>query len=178
MNKSFSQDVDKYPSVNDITLEDRIQVKKIASEMEDVIDNTEYLRKEKYSQKLSVSIGILEKLKRDHADLRRNHPQEFSELCQSKCRFLYDRYTSLFHRLLKDEIDLQIMKKVVYVMKMIEDEKIDHTEGSILVGKLFKEMYIDSGLRHGEKFDEENPPEPKNEGVALSWKEYKQRNAV
>ena len=63
---------------------------------------------------------------------------------------------------------------------MIEDDKINQHEGSVMVGKILKEIYVDSALKGGENLDkkyandEEKPTfvEPRN----ISWKEFKNKS--
>ena len=64
------------------------------------------------------------------------------------------------------------------VLKAIEDEKVDQHEGSVLVGKVLKELYLDSAVRHGQNLDKmyEASQPPKPEVVPekpISWKEFK-----
>ena len=61
--------------------------------------------------------------------------------------FLYNSYTNLFNRVIKDELDLEIMTKLLIVLKMIENGKINQHEGSVMVGKVLKELYVDSALK-------------------------------
>jgi hypothetical protein len=68
------------------------------------------------------------------------------------------------------------MTKLLIVLKLIEDGKVDQHEGSVMVGRYLKELYIDSAIKHGEnldkQYDSESKPE-KIEGKKISWKEYK-----
>jgi hypothetical protein len=63
---------------------------------------------------------------------------------------------------------------------MIEDGQVDQHEGSALVGKFLKEMYIDSAIRRGENLDKEREEESaisvdtKEPPKPISWKEYAQ----
>jgi hypothetical protein len=76
---------------------------------------------------------------------------------------------------LKDEIDLRILSKLLRVLKLIEDGEVDQHEGSAMVGKILKEMYIDSAVRHGENLDKEYETEKvkKEDGRRINWKQYK-----
>jgi hypothetical protein len=58
---------------------------------------------------------------------------------------------------------------------MIEDGEADQHEGSAMVGKILKEMYIDSAVRHGDNLDKEHEGEKikKEEGKRLNWRQYK-----
>jgi hypothetical protein len=93
--------------------------------------------------------------------------------------FLYTYYTDIFHRLMKDELNLKIMSQLLRTLKMIEDGNIDQHEGSVIVGKILKELYIDSAVRHGDNLDkkheQENPAPKKEDGKTISWKDWKKQ---
>jgi len=155
---------------------DRLNLKKLIDDMgvdEKDLDNTQHIRKVKHSVPLAQDIKTIERLKQQNTTLKNSHSEQFIELCQSQCPFLYNNYTDIFHKLLKDELDLEIMQKVLYVLNMIEDGKVDQHEGSVIVGKILKELYLDSAVRRGENLDKEYPPVQKNEGKKLTWTEYK-----
>ena len=80
----------------------------------------------------------------------------------------------------KDELDLTILAKFISVLERIEDGEIDQHEGSYLVGKLLKELYIDSALKKSEALDEKNAKLDKQKEAEIikpkhkiSWKEFK-----
>ena len=58
---------------------------------------------------------------------------------------------------------------------MIEEHKVDQHEGSVLVGKILKELYIDSALKRCDNLDKEHETEKeeKKEGMKVGWKEFK-----
>ena len=71
-------------------------------------------------------------------------------------------------------MNLQIMGEFLNVLKKIEDGELDQHEGSVKVGELLKELYIDSALKRSEKLDKENPTETKELKTSnISWKQYK-----
>jgi hypothetical protein len=66
-----------------------------------------------------------------------------------------------------------ILFQLLDVLRDIEDGKCDQTEGSVRVGTLLKEIYIDSKLAETRKRDEQYAsPEPIKPKV-ISWKNYK-----
>ena len=67
------------------------------------------------------------------------------------------------------------MYNLLEVLQTIEDGKVDQHEGSVVCGKLLKELYIDSAIRRGENLDKENIVEPVvyAEAKNISWKDYK-----
>jgi hypothetical protein len=81
----------------------------------------------------------------------------------------------------KDEIDLGILSKLLVVLKLIEIGKLDQHEGSYEVGKLLKQIYVDSALRKAEHLDKNHAPKPKVHAPTaapknISWSQYKKTN--
>lgn len=157
--------------------QERLDLKRLVAESE-CGDNTENIRKLKHSVPLLNDVRKMEILKRSHAEMRVNAFPEFESLCQSECVFLFNNYTDIFNKLLKDELNLVILVKMIQVLKMIEDEKVDQHEGSVVVGKYLKELYVDSALRRAENLDKEHAGEQIEyvEPKSVSWKEYKKMN--
>lgn len=153
---------------------DRLNLKKLIDEM-NCEDNTENIRKLKHSTLIRDDIRKLDNLKKTHADLRASDADAFFELTQVECPFLFNHYTEIFYKVMKDELDFKIMSRLLIVLKLIEDGKVDQHEGSAMVGKVLKELYIDSALKRADNLDKENPEEvvEKVEGREISWKEYK-----
>jgi hypothetical protein len=53
---------------------------------------------------------------------------------------------------------------------------VDQHEGSVAVGKLLKELYVDSAMKTADNIDKRNNAEPvaaKAEFKPISWREYK-----
>lgn len=141
----------------------------------DAEDNTLLIRQEQHSELLLNDIRTIEQLKRSETLLRQTDVEEFKILCQTKAHFMYSRFTSLFNKLVDDELNLVILIKMIQVLKMIEHGDVDQHEGSVIVGKYLKELFVDSAIRRGEKIDEQYAAEkePMNTGKTISWKEYK-----
>ena len=158
--------------------QEKIDLKKLVSNMPDeYVDNTEGIRALKHSRSIHADIVKMEQLKTEHADMRLTNPIQFRERCETECVFLFYKYTDIFNRLLRDEIDLGIMEKALNVLLKIEEGQIDQQEGSVIVGKLFHEIYVDSALRRSDNLDKAaaSDEKPKYEGAAISWKEYKSK---
>lgn len=141
-------------------------------------DNTEYIRKEKNSVQMRDDIRLINTLRNKHEEMIQNNLPEFIELCQTKCPFLFNNYTNIFNKVVNGEIDLAIMTKFLVVLKLIEDEKVDQHEGSVMIGKILKELYLDSAMKKADKLDklheDENGNMPVVEAKKISWNEYKQ----
>lgn len=157
--------------------EDRLNLQKMIK-ANDVEDQTELIRQTKHSALIKEQVHDLIALKAKYPRLTKSNPIEFEKMCLSKCGFLFNHYTDIFNKVNKDEIDLVILDKFLEVLKQIEDGKIDQHDGSFKIGKLLKELYVDSALKKTEKMDaqekkhkKKNKPEPKPKDI--SWKEYK-----
>jgi flagellar biosynthesis component FlhA len=156
--------------------EERLQLKKLVNQA-DCEDNTEYIRKIKQSSPLREDIITMQKLKRTKARLRTTDPSKFEELCQKQCNFLYSKYTDIFHKLLKDELNMEVMSKLLDCLKKIEDGQVDQHEGAAIFSKLALEMYRSSAVIAASK-NENNLEEPEpvyTESKPISWKEYKDK---
>ena len=158
----------------DITPEERLNLKRLINETE-CDDNTEHIRKIKHSVLIRDDIRRLEKLKMENSQLRLFDPNGFLVMAQSQCSFLYNHYMDIFSKVIKDELDLDIMTRLLTILKMIEDEKVDQHEGSVLVGRILKELYLDSAVKRADNIDKEMEASrvPRAESKPLSWHEYK-----
>jgi len=154
---------------------ERLNLDKLIKES-DCEDNTGHIRKVKHSVFIRDDVRKIDRLKKLHNELRATDNEKFKEICQKECSFLFTNYNDIFNRLIKDELDLTIMTKLLTVLKLIEDGKVDQHEGSVMVGRVLKELYVDSAIKHGENLDKqyagESQPE-KLDGRKISWKEYK-----
>ena len=156
-----------------LTNDERLNLKKMINESE-CGDNTDNIRRLKHSVLMRDDISKLDTLKNTHGDMKANNNDDFVLLCQNECKFLYANYTDIFNKLVKDELDLTIMTKLLTVLKLIEDSNVDQHEGSVMVGKILKELYVDSATKRLDNLDKEHDKEPTSEGKAISWKQFKQ----
>jgi len=156
-----------------------LDLKKLITEFkDDYQDNTEYIRKVKHSDAIRNDINRLVVLKSEKSNLLKTSPNKFIELAQTEIFFLFKNYTDIFNKIIKDEIDMDILEQVLIVLKNIEDCEVDQNEGSVRVGKLLKELYIDSAIKLGAKIDSENPKEDKAEGRNINWKSWKKSGYI
>jgi hypothetical protein len=154
--------------------QDRLNLKNLIKES-DCEDNTNSIRELKHSVLIRNDIRKLENLKKVNSDLL-----SLQELAKMECSFLYNNYMDIFNKILKNEIDLQIMSKFLIVLKMIEDGKVDQHEGSAMVGQILKELYLDSAVKCADNLDKAAAADAssgetvaKVDGQQISWNEYK-----
>ena len=159
--------------------DERLNLQKLVSEM-DSVDNTSHIRKVKHSIVLRDEIRKFDTFKQKNVDMQINDPAKYLTMCQAEVPFLFNNYTDIFNRLVKDELNLEIMTKLLIVLKLIEDGKVDQNEGSVMVGKVLKELYVDSALKQADHLDQKNEivTEPVIETKPISWKEYKQTKGM
>ena len=158
---------------------DRVQLEKMidANQAEDF---TEHIREKKHSKLIRDDVSRLVGLKKKYARLAQSNPDQFDKMCVSQCSFLFTHYTDIYNRVKKDEISLEILSRLLDVLKKIEDGKLDQHEGSVVVGTVLKELYIDSALQKANKLEEkyeknkkvESKPKQKN----ISWASYKAKH--
>lgn len=156
---------------------EKLDLKKLLKGSEDdYVDNTDGIRRVKHSVFIRDDIRKIENLKINQSVLRTIDPTGFLDLCQSEANFLYNNYMDLFNRVMKDELDLDIMTQLLTVLKLIEDGKLDQHEGSVMVGKVLKKLYVDSALKRGENLDKEHHVDVpvQCEAKKISWKQFKQ----
>jgi hypothetical protein len=159
--------------------EERLNLRKMIA-ANNAEDNTSTIRKLKHSELIRSDVALMLKLKHEYSRLAKSNTAQFDAICVSRCSFLFNNYTDIFNKLKKDEIDLGILTKLVNVLKLIEDGRIDQHEGSFEVGKLLKQIYIDSALRKSEHLDDAAAAKAKNEQPVakvkdVSWKQFKTR---
>lgn len=158
----------------DLKPSERIQLQRLINESE-CEDNTDSIRRLKHSVLIRDDIRKIDTLRNTELD-DKNSPA-FRSKCIEQCPFLFNNYTELFNKMIKGELDLTIMTKLLTVLKLIEDDKVDQHEGSVMVGKILKELYIDSVNKQSENLDKQysdDTPTPVT-GKTLSWKEYKRQ---
>ena len=102
------------------------------------------------------------------------------------------KYKPLADRSEQDKFDiaasLQLATENIvyeYIKGFVEDIKMKNlclsggvALNSVMVGKILKELYIDTALKRSDNLDKEHEPEKveENTGKQLSWKEYKKLN--
>lgn len=153
---------------------DKLQLQEMIK-TNDVEDKTELIRATKHSKLIREQVKLLEQLKQEHSELYKNNFQDFDTLTVEKCSFLFQNYTDIYNKVLKNEVNLDILNKFLDALELIENGEVDQHEASVKVGTYLKELYVDSALRKTEKMDAENTnkDDEKKEIMEISWSEYK-----
>lgn len=144
----------------------------------DAENNTHLIRNLKHSKLILADVDELLKIKKQNPRLAKSNPETFDKMCVNKCQFLFNNYTDIFNKVKKDEIDLNILVRLLNVLHSIEEGQVDQHEGSFEVGKLLKQIYIDSALKKADKLEEkysDKKGERKKPEEKISWKQFKER---
>lgn len=148
---------------------DRQQLKKMI-EHNNVTDQTDLIREKKHSSQILSSVLKLMNLKETHGQLLKENKPKFEELALKDCGFLFFNYMQLYNTILKENIDLTIMFKLITILREIENGTYDQHEGSYEVGKLLKEIYIDGTLAD---INSKDVPKIVPEHKPIKWNDYK-----
>ena len=141
---------------------------------EGVKNNTSKIRELKHSKKIREQVTIMMNIKNRYSRLDKHM---MDAMIDSKCGWLFEHYTNIFIKLKKNQLSLQILDKFLETLQEIEEGEIDQHEGSVKVGQLLKELYIDSAMKNKEQVEEREKKRVKHykkPKVKLTWKQYKE----
>lgn len=148
--------------------EERLHLNKMISE-NNIINNTDNIRSLKHSQLILKDINHLLNLKKNNTSTK----EELSNKCFQECSFLSSKYTDIYNKLFKDELDLTILFQFLDELKKIEDGKVDQHEASFNIGKLLKKLYIDSALKKADKLNKTDKKPEYKTVKQIKWKDFK-----
>lgn len=143
----------------------------------DAEETTDKIRNLKHSKLIGDDVQKMILFRKKYSRLIKTNFEQYKQMARKQCKFLYDNYTNIFNRLLKDELNLSILANFLSVLKRIEDGKIDQHEGSYEVGLLLKKLYIDSVLKQKEKDEKKikrKKKKSKKKGTKITWSRYKE----
>lgn len=126
----------------------------------DFQDNTHTIRNMKHSELIKQDVNKLLKLKQEYSNI--SDLTIYKKVCTTECRFLVKNYKKIFDKLVDDELELGIMLLLIKTLRKIEDGEVDQSEGSVEIGKILKQIYIDKVI-----------VEERKEEKSLSWNTYK-----
>tara|TARA_B100001093_G_scaffold477995_1_gene505784 strand:- start:1608 stop:2141 length:534 start_codon:yes stop_codon:yes gene_type:complete len=144
-------------------------------------DCTQEIRNKKQSKLIRSDVKHMLFLKNKYSRLIQSNPNEFDKICVSQCQFLFNNYTDIYNKIKNNTLNLDIFDKFLNVLKEIEDGELNQHEGSFIIGKLLKELYIDSALRNQEQIDakthkkkiQKKPSSIQNNEKKISYKDFK-----
>jgi hypothetical protein len=132
-------------------------------------DNTEAIRRNQHSKEIRDCIEYMVEMKRVHADLLKSDKKAFEDLIMPKVGFLFFNFMPIYNMMLKD-VDVAVLTEMLNHLQMIERGECDQHTASVLVGKLLKQMYIDTTLK---EIEERDAQKEKPTHLNISYAEYK-----
>lgn len=141
-------------------------------------DNTDNIRALNHSACIKRDVVTMVQLKQEAAESPSADPDALRRECETKCAFLFSKYTDIFNRMLADTIDVGIMYQTLGVLSKIENGTIDQEQGSVEMGKLLHSLYVDSAVRNADKLNATSDAAnavAKPTSVAMTYSEYKHR---
>lgn len=123
---------------------DRSNLKQLIDEY-DIDDTTNKIRDSKHSDLIKQDVNELINIKKTYSNLKDS--KVFNEITKKRCNFLYSNYNEIFKKIIKDEIDLNILHNLLKILKRIELGELDQHEGSYEVGMLLKQLYVDKVIK-------------------------------
>lgn len=150
---------------------ENLNLKKLISEYKPE-ETTEKIRKLKHSLLIKQDVEEIILIKRKYSKLKF---ETLQQMCIKRSNFLYTNYTNIFNKLVKGELNLEILGRLIMILQKIEKGECDQHEASVMVGTILKELYIDSALKKQKKSDAKHKVKEKRKrnGKRITWSEYK-----
>ena len=142
----------------------------------DADDNTSKIRQLKHSRLIRDEVEKMVNLKKKYHRMATFEPKKFEKIVISHCNFLWTNYTNIFNRIMKDELNLNILRKFIDTLREVEDGDLDQHEASVKIGEVLKQLYIDSALQREKKLnveDKKRAPKHKKPVNNISWAKFK-----
>ncbi len=136
-------------------------------------DNTSKIRELKHSDKIREQVTLMMEIKKKYPKLKR---ETKDKMIESKCFWLWKNYMNIYNKLKKDELNLNILHNFLSTLKQIENGQLDQHEASVKIGKILKELYVDSAMQQQKKREKLEAKRKKKGGKPikkLSWSDYK-----
>ena len=147
--------------------EDKLYLKKMI-DANNVKDQTKNIQKLKHSSKIIKDIEIMSLLKNKYRAIKDSPP--YYEIMKKSCNFLYTNYLDIFNKILYNKLNIDILYQFLEQLKQIEENKTNQHEASYKIGKLLKELYIDTVV------SDNNSSTPQRNKKNISWNEFKTLN--
>lgn len=133
------------------------------------INNTEEIRRLRHSQLIRDDVVKIQNMKRK---MKTTHFKTLDTELQKDCFFLFQNYTLIYNKLLKNDLDIKILYKFLEVLETIENGTRDQHEASYEIGLLLKKIYIDKKIDDRPSSNFIAPVKP------ISWKEYYNKKLI
>tara|TARA_Y100000816_G_C25808765_1_gene423407 strand:- start:104 stop:580 length:477 start_codon:yes stop_codon:yes gene_type:complete len=135
-------------------------------------DNTSKIMKLKHSESIRRDVDVIQNIK------RKSHSRDFSTLDKQarneNCGFLFEHYPNIYNKLLKNEIQVDVLYQFLDELEKIEKGQQNQHEASYKIGLLLKQIYIDKNIDTSKEEDKEKKPIKKNN---ITYEEFKKQQS-
>jgi hypothetical protein len=161
-----------------MNVEERHKLDKLIKE-HNIPDHTPHIRKVKHSKQIKSEVEIFINLKTKYSYMKRTNHRKFVKIVYKHCPFLLKHYMMILNKLIKDELNMDILSNFISRLSDIEEGRLDYHEASVLIGQLLETLY-DSELKHKKGKKKQCKTRDGNKDVinktvipTLSWSQYK-----
>ena len=149
----------------------RMQLDRMIRESE-AGDNTNLIRERRHSAQIRRDVVVIENLLAQEPPLS---DEQVDDQASRRCGFLFANYTDIYNRLRKRQLDSGLLHKFINALQDVEEGREDQHSASFQVGKILKEIYVDSALKRQAAIDQKNSDdaEPQREAEAITWRQFK-----
>ena len=151
--------------------EERLNLQKMIA-VNDVTDQTDNIRKLRHSDRIWKDVQLMLLLKKKHSRIIKT--DTFKSLASKQCKFLFNNYTDIYNKLIKDELNVTILFRFIQELKRIEMGEVDQHEASFKIGTLLKELYVDAALKKAETLDKHGKKIQYRKNKKITWNNFKQ----
>lgn len=124
--------------------EHREKLNEMLKDNDDAVDNTDYIREQKYSDKIKLDVEKLMIFKSKNKELLATNRKEYDVKIKEECSFLSSTFPEILDKLKEDNVDMKLMFQIIQIYRQIEEGKMDQHEASFMLGTILKEMYVDT----------------------------------
>tara|TARA_Y100000992_G_scaffold295450_1_gene256396 strand:+ start:1079 stop:1570 length:492 start_codon:yes stop_codon:yes gene_type:complete len=153
--------------------EERLNLQKMIA-ANDVVDQTSKIRELKHADLIWEDVKLMTLLKNKYARMKGS--ESYKNIICKNCNFLFNNYTDIYNKLLKDELDVNILYTFITELKKIELGQVDQHEASFKIGSLLKKMYVDAALKKADSLDKNGKPKVFKKSKKITWEQYKSMN--
>jgi hypothetical protein len=109
-------------------------------------ETTDKIRTLKHSKCINECLVYIVEAIRKYPRIYKDNRKQFEAIIAKQTNFLFTHYPEIYQRMLDNEINMNIMQQFLYMLSRIENGELDQHEASYNIGKLLKELYIDTKL--------------------------------
>lgn len=149
----------------------KVALQKMISE-NNIVDNTHKIRENRITQDVQNDIKSFLHLKSLYHG--NTHAPSFQKECQKKCPFLFNNHKYILNKLINGTVDMELLTKMLNILKKIEDGEYDQHTGSFYFGNICKQVFLDPVISDNTDTNTvQTASSPRSPPINISWKEYK-----